>query len=170
MYGGYRATGSTEINDKVYGIIILLNSDFQPIKSFFEYENGTKLRYIQKLEQAEDNSFYMVDDTSYAFEYNDTILTSTKRLVMLNNFATKLDNEYKLILRTSYIFPSGYNVFKCEKLVKNPTQAQYVMVGKIYEDGGNNYLSPMEQKKYNLSCKYCYSKRFRKIFVFFCKI
>jgi hypothetical protein len=141
LYGGYRATGSTGINNEVYGIIILLNDNFKPIKSFFEYKNGTKIRYIQKLVQADDNSFYMVDDTNFAFEYNDTILSSTKRLVMLNNFAAKTDDEYELLLRSSYKFPNSYNVFKCENLAKNPNQAQYVMVGKIYEDGGNTYLS-----------------------------
>jgi hypothetical protein len=141
LYGGYRTNESTTIDNEVYGIITLLDSNFKPIKSFFEDDNGTKLRYIQKLEQAEDNSFYMVDDTIFAFNYDDTILTSTKRLVILNNFAAAINNEYRLILRSSYIFPAGYNTFLCENLTKNPNKAQYVMVGKVYEDAGNNYLS-----------------------------
>lgn len=141
LYGGYRASDSTAINDKVYGIIILLDNNFKPIKSFFEYNNGTKLRYIQNLQQAEDNTFYMVDDTNFAYQYNSTILSSTKRLVLLNNFTTQVDKQYLLVLRSSYIFPSGYNVFKCENLIKNPNQAQYIMVGEEYNSNSNNYSS-----------------------------
>ena len=32
------------------------------------------------MKQAEDNSFYMVDDTNFAFNYDDTILTSNKKI------------------------------------------------------------------------------------------
>lgn len=141
LYGGYRDKSSTDINNGVYGIITILNSNYEPIKSFFEYDSGTKLRYIQNMKQANDGTFYMVDDTIFAFQYNDTILTSTKRFCLLNNFVSTIDGEYKLTLRNSYIFPSGYNTFKCENLEKNPEEAQYVMVGKTYEDAGNNYLS-----------------------------
>jgi hypothetical protein len=141
LYGGYRELDSTEINNKVYGIIIILDNNFNPIKTFYEYNNGTKLRYIKNMKQAEDGTYYMVDDTNFAFKQNDTILSSTKRLVMLNNFTTNIDGSYVLVFRTSYTFPSGYNVFQCENLDKNPNQAQYVMVGSKYEDGANSCLS-----------------------------
>ena len=141
LFGGYMETESTGINDKVDGIIVLLDNNFEPIKTFYEYDNGTKLRYIQSMEQAEDNSFYIVDDTNFAFLNDDTILSSTKRLVLLNNFTLKKDDDYSLNLRTSYIFPNGYNTFKCETIKKNPNQAQYVMVGRNYEDAANNYTS-----------------------------
>lgn len=144
LYGGYRASNSTGIDNEVYGIIILLDNNFKPIKSFFEFDSGTKLRYIQNMKQAEDNSFYMVDDTNFAYSYDSTTPSSTKRLVILNNFATKIDGEYKLILRSSYIFPSGYSGFKCETLEKNPSQAQYVLIGNIYESGAGNYQTVSE--------------------------
>jgi hypothetical protein len=141
LYGGYRDRSSTDINNGVYGIITILNGNYEPIKSIFEYDSGTKLRYIQNMKQANDGTFYMVDDTNFAFQYNSTILTSTKRFCLLNNFVSTLDGEYKLTLRSSYIFPSGYNVFKCENLVKNPEEATYVMVGKAYESWAGNYQS-----------------------------
>lgn len=140
LYGGYRGQNSTGINNEVYGIIIILDNNFNPIKTFYEFDSGTKLRYIQNMKQAEDNSFYMVDDTNYANKYNSTTASSTKRLVLLNNFTTLIDGDYKLILRSSYIFPNGYTTFKCENLIKNPTQAQYVMLGKVYDSGGGTYL------------------------------
>lgn len=139
LYGGYRATGSTAINDQVYGIITILDNEFNPIKSFFEFDSGTKLRYIQTLKQAEDYTYYMVDDTIFANSYNDLITTSTKRFIMLNNFTSTLDEKYKLILRKSYTFPNGYNLFKCRNLEKNPNYAQYVMVGEKYTDAFNSY-------------------------------
>lgn len=141
LYGGYRASSSTGINNEVYGIITLLDQNFHPIKSIYEYDNGTKLRYIQIMKQNDDNTFYMVDDTNFAFKYDDTILNSTKRLVLLNNFTSKIEGDYSLLLRSSYVFPNDYNLFKCENIEKNPNQAFYVMVGKIYDDAGNTYNS-----------------------------
>lgn len=143
IYGGYRGVNSTEINVDVYGVIILLDNNLNPIKAFYEYDSGTKLRYIQKLRQNDDGTFYMIDDTNYAYQYNDTILNSTKRFVMLNNFTIDITGEYKLILRTSYTFPNQFNIFKCENILKNPNEAQYVMVGKGYADWANTYVDVM---------------------------
>lgn len=139
LYGGYRATGSTGINNEVYGIIVLLDNNFKPIKTFYEYESGTKLRYIQYMKQAEDNSFYMVDDTNFAYSYDSTTPNSVKRIVLLNNFCVKLNNENRLTLRTSYIIPSSYKGFKCVDLNKNPNSAQYVMIVAPYSTQANTW-------------------------------
>ena len=141
LYGGYRGQNSTGINNEVYGIITILDDNFVPITSIFQYDDGTKLRYIQRMNQADDGTYYMIDDTIFAFSWSDTILTSTKRFIMLNNFTNPINNEYKLVLRQSYTFPSGYNTFKCENIQKNPTQSQYVMTGERYEDAPNSYYT-----------------------------
>ena len=141
LYGGYQPIESSGINDNIRGIIVILDNNFNPIKTFYKYNNGTNLRYIKNMKQAEDGTYFMVDDTNYGHAYNDTILSSTKRLVMLNNFTTNIEGSQILVFRTSYTFPSGYNVFECEELAKNPTQAQYVMVGSKYEDAPNSCLS-----------------------------
>lgn len=128
LYGGYRASNSSGIDNEVYGIITILDNNCIPLKSIFKYDNGTPLRYIQTMEQAEDGTFYMLDDTNFAYSKNQTTENSTKRIVLLNNFISSLDGEYKLILRSSYIVPSSYKGFKCLDLKKNPNQAQYIMV------------------------------------------
>lgn len=138
MYGGYRATGSTGIDNLVYGIIILLDDSFNPFKTFYEYDNGTKLRYIQTMNQAEDGTYYMIDDTIFAFEDDDTILNSQKRLIMLNNFTVANNGEYILRMRTSYICP--YNTIKCHSIEKSPYGATYVLSCSEYYDWANTYV------------------------------
>jgi hypothetical protein len=128
VYGGYRATGSTSVSDKAYGIIILLDEELNPYKSFFEFDSETQLRPILIMNQAEDGTYYMVDDTCYSDGYSTTA-DSTPRFVMLNNFV----NEEVVKLRTSYLFPYkqsediGY-WFSFYRLEKNPNEAQYVMI------------------------------------------
>lgn len=128
VYGGYRASGSTSVSDKAYGIIILLDEELNPYKTIYEYDSGTKLRPILIMNQAEDGTYYMVDDTCYSDGYSTTT-DSLPRFVMLNNFV----NEERVILRTSYILPYrqsddiGY-WFSFYQLEKNPNEAQYVMI------------------------------------------
>ena len=59
LYGGY-APGS--VLEEARGFITLVDSNFKPIKTFFQYDNGTYLRYIHCMGQTEDGTFYMVDD------------------------------------------------------------------------------------------------------------
>jgi hypothetical protein len=127
LYGSYRGQGSTSVSDKAYGIIVLLDEELNPYKTFYEFDSGTKLRPILLMNQAVDGTFYMCDDTCYSNGYSTT-WDSTPRFVMLNNFVI----EEKVSLRTSYLFPyksgnTGY-WFSFYKLEKNPNSAQYVML------------------------------------------
>lgn len=135
LYGGYYTTGN--ITD-AKGVIILCDMEFKPVKAFYQYESGTDLRYIQKMIQAEDNTFYMIDDTFYSpesqnYTYESDFSNGTRRFVMLNNFSVPIENEYKLNLRTSYIFGSDYNKFYCRDIFKDPNSAHFVFLGKYFE-------------------------------------
>ena len=127
MYGGY-----TTLDNDVKGFIMLFDENFAPVKTFFKYDNGIDLRYIQCLRQAEDNTFYMIDSTNYSYTPNQSLKTSEKRFVMLNNFTIKnYDmNNYNLILRTSYIFDDDYKNFYCQDMFKNHSSSHYVLCGK----------------------------------------
>ena len=59
LYGGY--IGS---DNNVYGIIVLVDQNFAPVQTIYEYDSETKLRYIQYMKQAEDGTFYFIDDTN----------------------------------------------------------------------------------------------------------
>ena len=126
IYGGY------EVNSVGKGFILLVDQNFNPIKLFTQYDNGTDLRFIQKMAQSDDNTFYMIDDTSYySLPTSSPSTTSEKRFIMLNNF-TALDNmknDYVLTFRTSYILQGTNSNFMCKKLAKNPNSAHYIMVG-----------------------------------------
>lgn len=132
VYGGYTTASPTATNAK--GIIILLDNNFKPIKSFLKYDNGTDLRYIQCMNVDEDGQFYMIDDTGFSPVIQQLLQNSTKRFVMLGNIAVKssITNDYSLNMRKSYILSGNYQNFYCKYMVKNPDSAHYVFVGGMY--------------------------------------
>lgn len=129
LYGGYK-----NADDEVRGIITVLNKDFKPLKSIYQYDSGTYLRYIQCMGQAEDNTFYAVDCPDFPADENWTFTTSQKRFLMFNNFTQQINNDYALTLQKSYIFPTDYFNFYCQKLFKDNNSSHYVMVGNYLND------------------------------------
>ena len=129
LYGGYKTR-----DNEVRGIITILNKDFKPLKSIFQYDSGTYLRYIQCMAQAEDNTFYAVDCPDFPTNQEWSFTTSQKRFLMFNNFTQQINNDYVLTLQRSYIFPSDYFNFYCQKLFKDNSSSHYVMVGNYLED------------------------------------
>lgn len=124
LYGGYLDT-----NNNVKGIIILVDQEFQPVKTFYKYSSGTDLRYIQYMKQAEDGSFYFIDDTCYTYGQAQIGATSEKRFVIINNITVPVQEEYRLNLRTTYIFPNEYKNFYCKNMYKDPNSAHYIFFG-----------------------------------------
>lgn len=130
LYGGYVDFDTKENR----GIITILNKNFKPLKSIFQYDSGTYLRYIQCLAQAEDNTFYAIDCPDFPTDEEWSFTTSQKRFLMFNNFTQKINNDYVLTLQKSYIFPTNYFNFYCQKLFKDNSSAHYVMVGNYLKD------------------------------------
>ena len=122
LYGGY-----IDSNNNVRGIIILFDQDFKPVKTILKYDSGTYLRYIQEMRQAEDGTFYFIDDTAFSFNQRQQVRTSQKRFVMVNNF-TLFTNDYNLHLRISYIF-TNYQNFYCKDMYKDPNSSHYIFFG-----------------------------------------
>lgn len=135
LYGGY-SIGTVE--DEAFGFIYLLNSNFEPIKLFEEYDNGTKLRYIQQIQVASDGTFFAVDDVVYSYDNEKNIQTSQKRFIMLNNFTQQVNDDYILLLQKSYIFPNNCTNFYCKYLVKNPNSSHYFLAGSRVNNIGNS--------------------------------
>ena len=129
LYGGYKTT-----DDEVRGIITILNKDFKPLKSIYQYDSGTYLRYIQCMAQAEDNTFYAIDCPDFPTDEEWSFTTSQKRFLMFNNFTQQINNDYVLTLQKSYIFPTDYFNFYCQKLFKDNNSSHYVMVGNYLND------------------------------------
>ena len=130
LYGGYK----TYQTDKVRGIITILNKNFKPLKSIYQYDTGTYLRYIQCMQQAEDNTFYAIDCSDFPDDKNWSFTTSQKRFLMFNNFTQQINNDYILMLQKSFIFPTNYFNFYCRKLFKNNNSSHYAMVGNYLRD------------------------------------
>ena len=126
LYGGY-----VDNEGNTNGIITLVDENFLPVKTFYNYSSGTPLRYIQYMKQAEDGSFYFIDDSVYSFNDEEEVETSEKRFVMTNNFTIQNNilNDYIVRLRTSYIFSSTYENFYCKNMFKDPNSSHYIFFG-----------------------------------------
>lgn len=120
-YGGFK----TKDGD-IRGIITILTSDFIPIKTFYQYDSGTYLRYIQCMKQDDEGTFYAVDCPDFPPDENWTSTQTEKRFIMLNNFTQQINDEYVLKLNKSYIMP--YKSLYCRKMFKDPNSSHYVMV------------------------------------------
>ena len=134
MYGGYMDT-----NNNVYGIIVLVDQNFKPVKTIYEYDSGTKLRFIQYMKQAEDGTFYFIDDTVFSATQRQQVITSQKRFVMVNNFTLESNGDYSLSIRTSYILSGNYVNFYCKNMYKDPNSGHYIFFGVGADTSSPNY-------------------------------
>ena len=135
LYGGYRDT-----NNNVYGIIVLVDQNFTPVQTIYEYDSGTNLRYIQQMRQAEDGTFYFIDDTYFANSQNEQSATSQKRFVMVNNFTLTNTGTYSIHLRTSYILSGDYSNFYCKDMYKDPNSSHYIFFGAANDTSSASYI------------------------------
>lgn len=124
LYGGYKTT-----DNEVKGIITIVDNEFNPITSIYQYDSGTYLRYIQCMKQDEDGTFYAIDCPDFPSDEVWSFTTSQKIFIMLNNFTQKINGNYVLSLQKSYILPSDYSNFYCRKIFKDTSSSNYVMVG-----------------------------------------
>lgn len=130
LYGGYKIYQT----DEVRGIITILNNDFVPIKTFYQFDSGTYLKYIQCMIQEEDGTFSLIDCPDYPKDKSWSFTTSQKRFIRLNNFTQQINDDYVLTLHKSYILPTNYFNFYCGKMFKDINSSHYVMVGNYLKD------------------------------------
>ena len=81
------------------------------------------------MKQAEDGSFYFIDDTNFPYQRPQQSSLSEKRFVMINNITVPIQEEYRLNLRTSYIFPNANKNFYCKNMFKDPNSSHYIFFG-----------------------------------------
>lgn len=129
LYGGYKTS-----DDEIRGIITILSKNFIPLKSIYQYDSGTYLRYIQCMAQAEDNTFYAIDCPDFPADEEWSFTTSQKRFLMFNNFTQQINNDYVLTLQKSYIFPTDYFNFYCKDMYKDIESSNYVFTGNYLRD------------------------------------
>lgn len=117
VFGGYDG----------HGYIMLLDENSNIEYVITEYSSGTQFKPIKAMGMAEDGTFFMVEET-------DTY----PRFVMLNNILAKLPEEedYKAVLRKSYIFPSNYLSTFYNIIKKAPGQSKYFI--SAWQISGNS--------------------------------
>lgn len=129
LYGGYKTS-----DNEVRGIITIVDNEFNPITSIYQYNSGVYLRYIQCMRQDEDGKFYAIDCLDYPHDKNWSFTTSQKRFIMLNNFTQKINDNYNLNLQKSYILPTDYFNFYCKKIFKDTSSSYFIIVGNYLRD------------------------------------
>lgn len=136
LYGGY-----LDNDNNSHGIIVLVDENFEPVKTIYNYNSGTELRYIQYMKQAEDGTFYFIDDAAFTYGQNQQVITSQKRFVMTNNFTliNQMTNDYDVVLRISYIFSGNYINFYCKNMYKDPNSSHYIFFGNGVDSTSPNY-------------------------------
>lgn len=130
-------TFSEDVEQNSRGFILILDKNIKPIKTIYEFSSGTKLRPIQKMIQCSDGTFIAIDSKTAKTRYNaenSYLKSSQKRVIQLNDISLPINNEFKVILRKSYIMPQSN--FKCMDIFENPNTSHYGFVG-IYLGNSN---------------------------------
>lgn len=126
LYGGY-----LDKDNNACGIITITTQDFKPIKTYYEYDSGIKLRYIMAMNQDDDGTYYLIDSVDVPRLKSQNFITSEKRFIMVNNFVA----NNKLTLRISY--KTQYTNFYPYKIYKDPNSSYYCFVGRYFRT--NNF-------------------------------
>ena len=126
LYGGY-----LDQDNNAYGIITITTQDFKPIKTYYEYDSGIKLRYIMAMNQDDGGTYYLIDSVDDPRLKSQNFITSEKRFIMVNNFVA----NNKLTLRISY--KTQYTNFYPYKIYKDPNSSYYCFVGRYFRT--NNF-------------------------------
>lgn len=140
FYGGY-VEGSGDYINNSRGIIIITDSYLNPIQTIYSYSSGTLLRPIQQMMQEEDGQFIAIDSAiMYSSgenqETRQALMNCEKRVIMLNDISQKINEEYEVNLRQSYILGNDYKNFICKDIFKNPNSSHYCFMGfKMVYDG-----------------------------------
>jgi len=109
LYGWYNQDGESK------GFITILNDSYNPEKTFFTYNDGTYIKPIQCMRQAEDGTYYLVDKTTHL------------RLVMVNNFSQQdASGNYSLKFRKNYNFDSSFDNYNVKEMYKSGTSSEYL--------------------------------------------
>ena len=129
LYGGCWYDDKNNVEHRL-GIIILIDENFNPVKIIDHFNSGTKMRYIQRMKQEDDGTFYFIDDTGQPYRLSGE--NSDKRFVMTNNFTipNNISGDYEVILRKTYNLTGNYKNFYCKDMYSDPNSSHYIFFGQ----------------------------------------
>lgn len=126
IYGTYGFTGEL----KSYGWIYMCDKELNEVAFLTTFTSGTKLFPFARIEQDADGTFYGITDEIYL------VKDRVARVILLNNIFVKVNNEYRVSLRASYIIPNNtaytFSYMTGGKvIIKDPKEATYYILGCI---------------------------------------
>lgn len=105
------------------GFILLADNNLNSLELFTTYEGGTLIPSIEKMEVADDGTFYAITSDS----------TGKYKLTMLNNFTLTLTGTYSVKYRQSYELDSSLQNMDPDNINMNKKigSADYIITGVI---------------------------------------
>lgn len=119
IYGNYT---NDDIN---YGFIVVLSQNNDILHIFTNYDSGTNISPITRLEYNEDGTIYGIDTTN-----------NRKRVILLNNIALNSSTGYHCNLRKSYYIPNqnyqepSNSIAGTSIIKKVPEESTYFIFGQ----------------------------------------
>ena len=119
LYGEYINT-TPGLDYSTCGFIIILDNEFNILQTLTKYDSGTYFRAFSNLKEAEDNTYYGIDNYG----------SYTARFIMLNNFTIPNSiGNYVVKLRYSANFTDDDFYTSGAMIFKNSSSSHYTFVG-----------------------------------------
>lgn len=128
--------------DETFGMIVVMDDNFQVLNITDEYSSGVKLRPFKQLKYDESGYIYGIDDDYLS-------IGKDFRIILLNNLGLLMNGKYQVILRNSYYFPEAtttitgkkYSIYSSGNMIsKIKNESIYIMPVTDRDNGTGGLL------------------------------
>ena len=128
--------------DETFGMIVVMDDNFQVLNITDEYSSGVKLRPFKQLKYDESGYIYGIDDDYLS-------IGKDFRIILLNNLGLLMNGKYQVVLRNSYYFPEAtttitgkkYTIYSSGNMIsKIKNESIYIMPVTNRDNGTGGLL------------------------------
>lgn len=128
--------------DETFGMIVVMDDNFQILNITDEYSSGVKLRPFKQLKYDESGYIYGIDDDYLS-------IGKDFRIILLNNLGLLMNGKYQVVLRNSYYFPEAtttitgkkYTIYSSGNMIsKIKNESIYIMPVTNRDNGTGGLL------------------------------
>lgn len=131
-----------QATDETFGMIVVMDDNFQVLNITDEYSSGVKLRPFKQLKYDESGYIYGIDDDYLS-------IGKDFRIILLNNLGLLMNGKYQVVLRNSYYFPEAtttitgkkYSIYSSGNMInKIKNESIYIMPVTDRDNGTGGLL------------------------------
>lgn len=131
-----------QATDETFGMIVVMDHNFQVLNITDEYSSGVKLRPFKQLKYDESGYIYGIDDDYLS-------IGKDFRIILLNNLGLLMNGKYQVVLRNSYYFPEAtttitgkkYSIYSSGNMInKIKNESIYIMPVTDRDNGTGGLL------------------------------